>query len=119
MSDTSIKRNPFPKVAEAREAIKAKALAMADLYEKAIKDAMAAGEYEAALKAMQWFLEHTPSHDGISVIDAGVDSKAAQKGPAGPKIQIGIKLDGMGAQPKELPAITVIDIEPEDEPSES
>lgn len=126
---------PFPKLVAAREAFKALAADMPDIYQRAIKDAMAAGEYEVAIKAMQWFMEHSPTHEGIALLDTGVDVAKSDKGSKGPQIQIGIKLGGHqenigGAgnpgsnrtlpaavnQPEALPTeLQIIEVEPENE----
>lgn len=112
MADSIVPRkNMFPKVAEAKEALKGRALAMAEKYEQAIDAAMKKGEFEVAIKAMQWFLEHVPAQDGIRVIDPSIDkAPAPDKGPKGPRIQIGIKLGDQGPrlkpvnEPEAIPA---------------
>lgn len=97
------KQDYFPRVKEAREALRAKAL---ELYEKhiaLIDKAADEGKIEAALQASQWLIEHMPAgNDGERMIDASAAKvKEIASGPSGPTIQIGIAL-GPGIKPKEL-----------------
>lgn len=69
--------------------------------------AAAQGEYEAALKAQQWLVEHIPDEDGTKLLGPSVDKQQqVESGPKGPLIQIGIMQSGVG-KPAELPAITI------------
>lgn len=105
------KRVYFPKVQEAKEFLLDKAKAMVELQEKLILEAAAAGEYEAALKANQWLIEHVPAdQDGQRVIGPSA-SKPGEvgEGKSGPTIQIGIAFGGI-KEPAALPEI--IDITP-------
>lgn len=102
------KREYFPKVKEAREALREKAL---ELYEKhlaLIEKAAQDGKIEAAITASQWLIEHMPrGDDGESIIDSSAAKpKEIVSGSTGPTIQIGIAL-GPGTKPKELPPVTV------------
>lgn len=102
---------------------------MVEMYKKAVIGALAAEEYEVALKAIQWMMEHAPSQEGITILDTGIDVAKPDKGNKGPQIQIGIKLGHQGNiggagnpgsnrtlplnQPEVLsPDIQVIDITP-------
>lgn len=104
----------FPKVKEARDAIKAKALDLFELQLKLIMEAVNKGEIEAALDANQWLMEHMPNEDGDRMIDpSGAKApKEVETGPKGPTIQIGIALGGVGT--KQLPSANIIDITPDE-----
>lgn len=125
MADSIIpKKDLFPKVREAREALKAKALEMAEKYEKAVTDALAAGEYKVAIEAMQWFILHAPNHEGVTIVDSSLDiPKPVEKGSKGPRIQIGIKLGEQSRVPFNSPQLVpaevtnqleILDITPDD-----
>lgn len=124
MADSIVPRkNMFPKVAEAKEALKARALAMAEKYEQAIDAAMKKGDFEVAIKAMQWFLEHVPAQDGVRVIDPSIDkAPSGEKGPKGPRIVLGINLGNPGPrlkpinEPEAIPA--EFTVKEEDEPTD-
>lgn len=110
MANDIPRRNYFPKVKEAREALKAKALELYELQEKAIRAALEAGEYEVAIKAIQWLQEHLPADDGVTAIDSSIDTpKPAEKGSATPTIQIGFQLGGIPMGQPQLPAPTQLD----------
>lgn len=106
-------RDYFSKVKEAREAIKARAVDLLETYLGIIEEARSKGDFETAMKATQWLIEHMPNEDGVRVIDSSAskpkeEAKALQ--PVGPSIQIGIAL----TPPKTpLLAPAVIDIEPD------
>lgn len=105
-------RTYFPKVKEAREYLLEKAKARIELQDQLIHEAAAAGEFEAALKANQWVIEHTPANeDGLRVIDPSA-SKPKEVGPgqSGPVVQIGIKFGGLGEQ-KQIEATLPIEAE--------
>lgn len=100
--------NYFPKVREAREALKAKALALFEKYEAIIDKAIAAGDLEVAATHVQWLIEHMPNEDGERMIDAtAAKPKKLETAKTGPSIQIGIALGGMN-KPKTLPEVTEI-----------
>lgn len=102
----------FNRVKEAREAIAAKALDLFETYEKLIKEAIAAQQFEVAQKGLQFLMEHMPKDDaGETLLEASVDTKKIEaKGSGGPTIKIGIALGT--AQKAALPE-PVIDVEPE------
>lgn len=103
----------FPRVKEAREALKAKALEIYELQVKIIMESLTAGDFETAAKANQWLLEHMPNEDGVTVIDSSAATPKQAEGHAGPSINIGFALGGVNT-PKALPqAVEVIDITPE------
>lgn len=95
----------FPRIKEAREALKAKAPAMVDILEKVIQKAVEAGEHEVAIKAIQWMIEHAPDHDGERMINRSVDSKEIDSKSKGPQISIGIALLDKPALPPAPKAI--------------
>ena len=94
-------RDPFPKVKEARDAARARALEILDDFQSTIKLAVAAGDYEAAMSSFKWLLEHMPAdEDGTKVIDTSVDNRKQVEGPVGPQINLGFQISGLGAQPQ-------------------
>jgi hypothetical protein len=96
----------FSKVKEARELLKQEAETILRSYMQTIQMAVAAGQYEAALKAQQWLIEHFPEDEGVKMIDISVDRPKQVEGQSGPAIQIGIALGGM-VQPKRLEVPTI------------
>lgn len=113
-------KEPFPKIKEAREALKAKALAMWQVYEKAVEKALEAGEYEVAIKAMQWAMEHAPDHEGVSMINRSIDSKEIDSKKAeGPHIQIGIALVPKQLEPAKTVEAEVISVRDTQDPTDS
>lgn len=99
----------FPRVKEAREALKAKALEIFEFQMRIAKEALEARDFEEANKAIQFLIEHMPKDDdGVTMIDTSVDQKKVSEGPKGPAIQIGIALAPQ--KPKELPSVSVIDV---------
>lgn len=101
--------SPFSKVREAREAIKAKSLALFELHMKLIKTALDTGDLEEAGKNIRWLSEHMPSEDdGTTMLSGSVDNGTGSEKSSGPTIQIGFQLGGVPVQ-KALP-------EPEEAP---
>lgn len=96
----------FPKVKEAREALKARAMELFDLQIQIILAAVANKDYESASKANQWLLDHIPADDGVRMFDGSVDKEVSNQGQLGPTIQIGIAL-GAAPEPKALPPATI------------
>ena len=103
----------FSSVKRARAALRQKADVLLEKYLVAIDMATASGKYEEALKAYQWLLDHIPGEDGKRLLDPSVDKPIQVEGSKGPFIQIGFKLGGVG-ETKELPVVTVEDIEEKD-----
>jgi len=101
----------FSKVRLAREAFRGKALELFDNYQTTVKLAIANQDYEVALKAIQWAIEHMPAEDdGTRMLDASIDKdKSGDAKPAGPQINIGFQLGGISGGPKALEP--VIDIQ--------
>ena len=61
----------FPKVKEAREALREKALELFELQVSIIREALNKGDFESAYKANQWLMEHMPASDeGERLIDS-------------------------------------------------
>ena len=105
-------RDYFPKVKEAREALREKALDLFDLQLKLIMEAVNKGEIEAALDANQWLIEHMPAEDGERMIDPSAAKVVeVQEGSSAPIIQLGIQLGGVN-QKALPPAVKIIDITP-------
>lgn len=107
------KNRYFPRVKEAREALKDKALELHDLYMKIIQGAIHQGDMETAMKATQWLLEHMPNEDGVSMVDISVDKPKQVEGKQGPSINIGFALGGI-TERKALPPAITIDVDPND-----
>jgi len=110
----------FPRVKEAREALASHALELLETHKKLILEAAMAGNYEAALKASQWLLEHMPREEGTAIIDeSAAKPKMVAEGPKGPSIQIGVVLGGMNEKKqladkvKEIVDVPATKVEPE------
>ena len=107
------KREYFPKVREAREVLRERAIEILETYIAVIGEARKAGDHETATKSLQWLIEHMPEEDGERMIEGSVDKPKQIEGNVGPQINIGFALGGLN-QPKELPpAVEVIDVTPE------
>lgn len=107
-------REYFPKVREAREALRERAIEILESYIAVCAEARAAGNFDVAAKSLQWLIEHMPKEEGQSVIDSSASKpKEIDSGPKRPSIQIGIALGGITGN-KELPQASVIDITPDD-----
>lgn len=97
------------KVKRVRDMIRNEAEEIYREYRQALKMAVAAGEYEAAIKGYMWLAGHTPADDdGVRMVDGDVDKQPVEKGNSTPVIQIGFQLGGIT---RALPEATVIDIE--------
>lgn len=98
-SDGEVRLAPtcyFPSVRKARVALKEKALEILEEYRSLIKQAAAAGKYEAALEAQRWLVDHIPADEGERLVDMSVDKpRQIEGGPKGPTIQVGIALGGI------------------------
>jgi hypothetical protein len=105
-------RDYFPKVREAREALREKALELYELHLAIINKAIEAGELEVAKDATQWLIEHMPAgNDGERMIDSSAATPKQIEGRQGPQIQFNVALGGMKPRVA-LPE--VIDITPID-----
>lgn len=104
--------NYFPKVREAREALRARAVELLEKYIKIIDQAAAAGDFETADKALRFLLDHIPAEEGERVLDPSVDKPTEGRSMGGgPQVQIGLVIGGL--EPKQLlPQAEVITIEP-------
>lgn len=107
----------FNRVKIAREALREKAEEIIEEYLDVAMKAKDAGDYETAAKSLQWLIEHMPADDdGKGIVDTSVDKQKQQlvEKPAGPAIQIGIQVGGIGAgqQQPALPApkVEIIDV---------
>ena len=108
----------FPKVKEAREALRAKALAIYEMQMKIIAAALAADDFEVAANANQFLMEHMPPDDeGHKMLETSIDKQVVDKGSNIPTIQIGIALGpAPTSNAKQLPPaskLNVIDISDE------
>lgn len=103
----------FARVQEAREYLKEQAKELIELQKSLILQAAAKGDFQPALLANQWLIEHLPAEDGVRAIDpSAAKVKEIESGPKGPQIAIGISLGGVN---KQLPVATqIIDVDPED-----
>lgn len=99
------KPNFLPKVLAVREALRQKSEEILQSYLDTIMEAREAGEYDAALKANQWLLDHMPAGEqGERILDPSLDKvkEAPAKAQTGPKIQmIGITLGQKALPPIE------------------
>ena len=84
-------RKTLSKVKRVRDVIRAEAEEIYREYRNALKLAVAAGQYEAALKGYAWLTGHVPAdEEGMRMVDGDVDKQVEDKGQKGPLIQIGI-----------------------------
>lgn len=101
----------FPKVKEAREALREKALLLLEKYERIIDAAIDAGQLDVAAIHTQWLLDHMPRGEGSGVIDSSASKPKEVQGPIGPQIAMSIQLGGMTREPKQLDT-PIIDVTP-------
>ena len=102
-------RKALSKVKRVRDIIRAEAEEIYRDYRAALKLAVAAGQYEAALKGYAWLVGHAPAdEEGVRMVDSDVDKQAEAKGQSGPVIQIGFSLGGIDQ--KKLPEAAIIDV---------
>lgn len=122
MANLPVKDRPktlaYTRLMEARNELQSKAKDLVDAYMKTVDAAIKKGEYEVALKAIQWALEHMPEEDGVRVLENSVDKiKTESQGSGGPSVTISVPLGGyigVGAQAPaqiEAPIVEVIDVE--------
>lgn len=112
-------KNFFGKVRIARELLRERAEMILLEYMDIIQKAKDAGDYETAMKATQWLLDHMPSdEDGGRLVEQSVDKKQqVQEKQQGPAIKIGIAVGGLGEnrkalpKPEDAPIVTVIENE--------
>lgn len=103
----------FSKVYQAREALRDKADKILEEYLDVAVQAKEAGDYETAMKTLQWLLEHMPADEGgKALVDTSIDKQKQidKSGPTGPAIQIGIAIGGVGKAQKALPSVEVVDV---------
>lgn len=86
------KRIYFPRVREAREVLRERAVDLLAKYELIIDQAIKDGKLEVAAEHVQWLLEHTAAEDGERIIDPSAAKPKEIQGSTGPTIQIGIAL---------------------------
>lgn len=105
------KREYFPRVREAREAIRERAIELFESYLALSAEARAAGKFEVAEKILWNLMDHVEEEDGTKMFGQSVDKpKAIDPKSQGPSIQIGIQLGGMD-QTKALPP-QIIEVTP-------
>ena len=101
----------FPKVREAREALRQKAVGIWERYEAMIVQAVAAGEFDVANSAYQFLITHMPAdEDGTRMVDVSIDKQEKKDNRRQmPSVNIGFKLGGVDQ--KALPEVTVVEAE--------
>lgn len=94
MSKALIKKVFFPRVPEARKILADKATELLELQLALIKEAATNLEFEAALKANQWLIEHIPSTEGAGIVGPSTAETGQLEDGASrvPQINIGIAL---------------------------
>jgi hypothetical protein len=97
----------FPKVKEAREILKEKAQEILEMQLRIVTESLAGGDFETAMKANQFLLEHMPEDEGVKVLDISVDKPKQVEGKTGPQISIGFALGGI---PQSQPALPAADV---------
>ena len=102
----------FPKVREAREALRAKALELHNLHLEIIQAAIDKGDLETAAGEVRWLTEHMPKgDDNERMIDESAAKPKQIEAPRGPQVNIGFTLGGIG-EARTLPPAVTIDVEP-------
>ncbi len=103
----------FPKIREAREALKSEALDILRRYRENAEIAQQHGDYIIAKETYEFLLEHMPlDSDGEALLGPSIDKTKPEvkSGNVGPQINIGFQLGGV-ATPKALPAgPSIIDV---------
>lgn len=107
----SNKENFFPRVKEAREALKEKAVQLFEEYMKLAQIAKAAGNLEVAEQILWKLIEHMPNEEGTRLIDPSGSKPREIESNRGPTIQIGIQLGNSKLAPKALTDGNTIDVE--------
>jgi hypothetical protein len=105
-------RRFFSSVAIAREVLRERADELINEFIDVAKQAKAAGDYEAAYKALQWLIDHIPADEsGARVVEHSSDKvpQTQESQSKTPNINIGIALGGIHEKPKQLPKATVIE----------
>lgn len=107
-------RDHFPRVKEAREALRERAVDLFEKYWSLIQKAEDAGQFDVAMEHARWLVEHMPAGEaGERMIDSSAAKPKEIEGPKGPQIQIGIALGGMKPPTTvQLPVADVIDVTP-------
>lgn len=106
----------FPKVREAREALRAKALELHNLHLEIIQAAIDKGDLETAAGEVRWLTEHMPKgDDNERMIDESAAKPKQIEQKRGPSVNIGFALGGLG-EARSLPPAVTIDVEPAPEP---
>lgn len=101
------------KVKKVKQILKDHAEEIYQEHRQTIQLAVAAGQYEAAIKAQQYLLDHMPAdEDGETVLSPSVDKQKIDSGHKGPVIQIGLQIGGTVPAAKQIES-QVIDVKPE------
>ncbi len=101
----SPKKEYFPKVRQAREALRERALEILTTYIDTIKLAQEAGDYDVATKSLQWLMEHMPAEDKDRMLDVSIDKQAVSDKKDVPHITVGFQIGGVESE--------IIDVTPE------
>jgi hypothetical protein len=114
-------KDHFPKVREARERLIAQADSLIAKYWDLINAAEEAGQFDVAMKHIQWLIEHTADDDGKRIVNPSVDNEGGgRNNKGGPVINLGFAIGGIPG-PKLLdtaPIDTrVIDVKDENDPT--
>lgn len=102
----------------AREKLQQRALGIVEDFQATIEEARERGQYEFALKAQQWLIEHIADEDGLRIVDPSVDRmKVEEKQSMIPRFQIGIALGGVTPQlPAAPPTVSITEATIETDP---
>jgi hypothetical protein len=104
----------FPRVREAREALRERAVDLFEKYWALIQKAEDSGQLDIAMEHARWLVEHMPADvDGSRMIDSSAAKPKEIEGPRGPQINIGVAIGGMKIPTQiELPVAEVLEITP-------
>lgn len=87
----------YSAVRKARAVLHERADEILRKYLQTIELATANGDFEAALKAYQWLIAHTPEHEGERIVDPDIDKQAKAEQTTAPSVLIGFQLGGLPA----------------------
>lgn len=110
----------FPKVREARAKLLEQADKLIAKYWDLINAAEEAGQFDVAMKHVQWLIEHTRDDDGKTIVSSSVDKEEGdgRKGKSGPTINLGFAIGGIPGTNR-IAELNPVVIDVKDEPFES
>ena len=107
-------------VRRAREILQKEAMDIVNQHLDAIKLAIIDKDYQSALEAQRWLIEHIADDEGLRLVEISVDKKVEEKEQKiGPQVNIGIQLGGVPIKQVEAPISPTPILEAKVEPNNS